>query len=136
MRQSIIADCVFLQYMKHILGLVVCVSLLGCGGFEKSQNANTKLVYFGFENHSEKQKDAISLAKTWGGGDPPCAHWRFTIRAQDADYRVLFGDDENVTIVDRRGAVLYSGGQGVLYLPHGNPDGTGVNLCKLTSGGP
>jgi hypothetical protein len=46
---------------------------------------------------------------------------------------VLFGN-AYVTIIDRRGEVLYNGGQGVLYLPHGNPDGSGVNICKLTEG--
>lgn len=29
-------------------------------------------------------------------------------------------------------SIYLSGGEGVLYLPHGNPDGSGVNLCRLT----
>lgn len=70
------------------------------------------------------------MAQTWGT-TPPCAHWRATLNRRDADYQVLFGIAD-VTITDRRGQVLYSGGQGVLYMPHGNPDGTGVNICKLT----
>jgi hypothetical protein len=32
-----------------------------------------------------------------------------------------------------RGEILYRGGEGPLYLPNGNPDGTGVNLCKITA---
>lgn len=105
-------------------------ALSGCNG-EKTQ---TRLIYYGFDDHSEKTVDAIQLAKTWGD-NAPCLHWRSTINKKDADYQVLFGGQteiQKVTIIDRRGQLLYSGGVGVLYTPHGNPDGSGVNICKLT----
>jgi hypothetical protein len=120
------------QIMKPLRALLLCAILVGCDGAGHTQKDNTKLIYFGFDDHSEKQQDEIALAKTWGGATPPCAHWRATINMPDADYRILFGDAETLTLVNRRGEVLYSGGEGVLSLPHGNPDGTGVNLCKLT----
>jgi len=44
---------------------------------------------------------------------------------------VLFGIG-SVSVVDKRGEIFSSGGEGVLYLPHGKPDGSTVNLCKLT----
>jgi len=75
-------------------------------------------------------QNVIQLAQRWGE-NPPCAQWRATLNRKDADYEVLFGTAD-VTITDRRGQVLYSGGQGVLYMAHGNPDGTGANICKLT----
>jgi hypothetical protein len=106
------------------------VGMLGCD----SEKASTKLVYFGFDDSSEKTEDAIQLAKTWGSS-PPCPHWRSTINKKDADYQVLFGGGvgiEKVTVIGRRGELLYSGGVGVMYMPHGNPDGSGVNICKLT----
>jgi hypothetical protein len=92
----------------------------------------TKLIYFGFDNHAEKQEDILRLANTWArDGNKVCQHWQPTLIEKEADYRVLFGTGE-VTIVGRRGEVIYSGGVGPLYLPHGNPDGSGVNICKLT----
>ena len=115
--------------MRHILVILLCVGLVCC---RPVGNSKTKLVYFGFDDHSEKQQEAMALAKTWGSAKPPCPHWRASINMQAADYQVLFGDAEQITIVDHRGEVLYSGGVGVLYLPHGNPDGSGVNICKLT----
>ena len=69
--------------------------------------------------------------KMWGE-HPPCPHWRATVKREQADYEVLFGTAD-VTITDHRGQVLYGGGTGVLYAPNGNPDGSGVNLCKLTA---
>jgi hypothetical protein len=111
-------------------GLLIAAGLGGCD----SEKAHTKLVYFGFDDSSEKTEDTIQLAKTWSDSSP-CSHWRSTINKKDADYQVLFGGRvgiEQVTIIDRRGELLYSGGVGVLYAPHGNPDGSGVNICKLT----
>jgi hypothetical protein len=107
-----------------LLSIVLCVVLVGCA------KPRTKLVYYGFDNRKEAPDDTVRLVQTWSN-DPPCAHWRATINRKDADYQVLFGNVD-ITITDRRGAVLYSGGQGVLYLPHGNPDGSGVNICKMT----
>jgi hypothetical protein len=118
--------------MKNTFSLTLCAGLVGCGGIGHTQKAKTTLIYFGFDDHSEKQQDEIELAKTWGGAAPPCSHWRSTINEQDADYRILFSESQMLTIVDRHGVVLYNGGQGVLYLPHGNPDGSGVNICKMT----
>ena len=106
--------------------LTLFLTLLGCSKAEHK----TSLVYFGFDNRLEKSEDAITLAKTWSS-NPLCPGWRATIDPKTADYQVLFGDVD-VTVVDRRGVVLYSGGPGALYLPHGNPDGSGVNICKLT----
>jgi hypothetical protein len=117
--------------MRSILCILLCATLGGCGEIGKPEKPKTKLIYFGFDDHSEKSRDAISLAKTWGENGP-CAHWRATIDRHEADYQVLFGDAEQITIVDRHGQLLYTGGEGVLSLPHGNPDGSGVNICKLT----
>lgn len=97
-----------------------------------TQDQKTTLIYFGFDDHSEKQEDVIRLAETWGENKKKgCPHWQSTVSEKDADYKVLFGT-ATVTIVGRRGEVVYSGGIGPLYLPHGNPDGTGINICKLT----
>ena len=118
-----------LMYL-FLAGLLIVAGLGGCD----SEKTHTKLVYFGFDDSSEKTKDAIELAKTWSDSSP-CPHWRSTINKKDADYQVLFGGRgglEKVTVIDRRGELLYSGGVGVLYAPHGNPDGSGVNICKLT----
>jgi len=117
--------------MKMILGFLLSIALFGCGEFQDAQKTSTKLIYFGFDDRSEKQQDAIALAKTWSHAGP-CPHWRATVNRQDADFQVLFGDSETLTILDHRGQILYSGGEGVLYLPHGNSDGTGTNICKLT----
>jgi hypothetical protein len=107
-----------------LLSSALCIGTIGCDKYK------TKLIYFGFDDRSETPNDVLQLAQTWRS-NPPCPHWRATVSKKDADYGVLFGV-ANVTITDRRGEVLYSGGQGVLYLPHGNPDGSGVNVCKLT----
>lgn len=122
-----------MRLMMYVLlaGLVMAAALSGCD----DEKTHTKLVYFGFDDSSEKTEDAIQLAKTWGGSSAPCQHWRSTINKKDADYQVLFGgrvEIEKVTIIGRRGELIYSDGVGVLYAPHGNPDGTGVNICKLT----
>jgi hypothetical protein len=122
--------------MKTLFSLrliFVAVFLHGCSDANttKSRSENTKLIYFGFDDHSEKQEDVLRLAETWGGNKKVCPHWRATVSEKDADYKVLFGT-AIVTIVGRRGEIIYSGGIGPLYLPHGNPDGSGVNICKLT----
>ena len=118
----------------HFYLLVMCSTLLGCvDRVHPPPKSETKLVYFGFDNRDESSEDIIRLAKTWGD-HPPCPQWRATIKRQEAEYEIHFGLAD-VTITDRRGQVLYTGGQGVLYLPNGNPDGTGVNICKLTEGG-
>jgi hypothetical protein len=132
-----------------LVALWLCASLTGCTQVDRSRDseAKTKLIYFGFDDHSETPQYALQMATDWGN-NPPCSHWRTTIKREHADYQVLFGDPRTmsgkyqikqqidgvwgVTIVDRRGEILYSGGQGVLYLAHGNPDGSGVNICKLT----
>jgi hypothetical protein len=101
------------------------MSLAGCSG----EQSKTKLIYFGLDDHSEQPQDAVQLAKTWSDR---CPNWRPTINKKDADFQVLFGNAETVTIIGRKGELLYSGGEGVLYLPNGNPDGSGVNICKLT----
>jgi hypothetical protein len=90
----------------------------------------TKLVYFGFDNHAEKPEDALYLATMWSGNSV-CSHWRATVKREVADYQVLFGITD-VKIIDHRGQILYSGSQDVLHTPHGNPDGSGINICKLT----
>jgi hypothetical protein len=112
--------------MRFLSIFVLSLLLVGC----EAEQPKTKLVYFGFDNHAETPEDILRLAKTWGT-TPVCPHWRATIKRDEADYQVLFGTAD-VTIIDRRGQVLYSGGRGTLYLPHGNPDGSGVNICKLT----
>jgi hypothetical protein len=109
---------------------LVFLVLSGVAGCNK-EKTDTKLVYFGFDDRSEAAEKTIELARTWGT-NPPCGHWRATIQKENADYQVLFGNAETVTITDRRGELLYNGGVGVLYLPHGNPDGSGTNICRLT----
>lgn len=111
------------------------IFLAGCSTNEprlqKPADANA-LVYFGFDDHSEKPEDVARLAETWGESKHKvCPHWQATVSEKDADYKVLFGA-ATVTIVGRRGEVVYGGGIGPLYLPHGNPDGSGINICKLT----
>jgi hypothetical protein len=102
--------------------------ILGLTPLEKRK---TKLIYFGYVSRLEKPEDVLQLAKTWGNS-PPCSHWRATIKKESADYQVLVGTYFTIAVIDRRGEVLYSGEIGPLYMPHGNPDGSGVNLCKLT----
>ena len=107
--------------------LLTALLLASC---DTKEHAKTKLVYFGFDNHAEKPEDVLKLAKMWGTNSV-CSHWRPTVKKEEADYQVLFGDAD-VTIIDHRGQILYSGGQGVLYMSHGNPDGSGTNICRLT----
>jgi hypothetical protein len=109
--------------------LLVSVLLLYIFGCEKPA-PKEKLIYFGFTNQAETPDDVVRMAKDWGNR-PLCPNVRVTITKEEADFKVLFGDIEDITVIDRRGKVLYHGGIGVLELPHGNPDGTGVNLCKL-----
>jgi hypothetical protein len=116
--------------MKPSRLLVLLLSLGILSGCKHDVGRKTKLVYFGLDDRSENSEDAIRLAQLWGT-NPPCPNWRATITREKADYQVLFGIAD-VTLVDRKGQVLYSGGPGVLSMPHGNPDGSGVNLCKLT----
>lgn len=115
----------FLNWRHPLAAYLVLLScLLGC------ERSKTKLIYFGFDDRSETPTDVLQLARTWSS-NPPCSHWRATLDKKAADYQVLFGTAD-LTITDRRGEVLYSGGQGVFYAPRGNPDGSGVNICKLT----
>src|SRR5258708_29611034 len=104
-------------------------ALSGCNG-EKTQ---TRLIYYGFDDHSEKTVDAIQLAKTWGD-NAPCLHWRSTINKKDADYQVLFGGQTEIqkgTIIDRRGQLLYSGGGGGFESPPGESDRKGGETFTL-----
>jgi hypothetical protein len=96
----------------------------------KSQQTKEKLVYFGFEKHNETPEDVLRLSRIWGI-PPVCADWRPTLRPEDADYQMLIGVDK-VTLISKRGRVLYTGSAGPMYLNQGKPDGRGVNLCKLT----
>jgi hypothetical protein len=105
---------------------VLALLLAGC----KSGHPKNTLIYFGFSKHDEKPEDALRLAKQWGT-PPICPQWRVTLNRGEADYQVLFGSTD-LTLIDRRGRVLYDGGFGPLFLPHGNPNGGGVNICKLT----
>jgi hypothetical protein len=90
-----------------------CIVVVGCA----KGKPKTKLIYFGFDNRSEKQQDALRLAKVWTD-NPPCQHWRATIKKEDADYQILFGTAD-ISIVDRRGEVLYYNGANVETLrPH------------------
>jgi hypothetical protein len=83
---------------QHILLIVaLTLSCIGYVGCEREQ-PRTKLIYFGFDNRSERQDDLLRLAKIWTES-PPCPHWRATIKREDADYQILFGTAD-VTIVD------------------------------------
>lgn len=120
------------------LALFAALALTGCSSEtslrKTTENPKTTLIYFGFDDHSEKQADVIRLAETWGENkNKVCSHWQSTLNEKDADYKVLFGT-ATVTVVGRRGEVVYAGGIGPLYLPHGNTDGSGINICKLTGG--
>jgi hypothetical protein len=141
---SIVSEMCIVMYNRGISccmaalyrSLLLIPLLVGCDNdpiskLEKpKEDTKTKLIYFGFDNRAETPEDVLRLAKMWGD-NPPCAHWRATIKKEYANYQVIFGTAD-VTLIDRKGQVLYSGGQGVLSLPHGNPDGTGVNICKFT----
>ena len=106
-----------------LLSVVMCLTSIYC------DRSKTKLIHFGFDDRSETPNDVLQLARTWSDS-PPCPRWRATVDRKASDYELLFGTAD-LTILNRRGEVLYSGGQGVIYLPHGNPDGSGVNVCKL-----
>ena len=125
---SAVIRCMMATLRHWVLTFVAALLIAGCN--TEPQQPKIKLIYFGFDNHGEKASDVLQLAKTWGE-HPPCPHWRATIKREEADYELLFGTTD-VTITDHRGQVLYSGGTGVLYAPNGNPDGSGVNICKLT----
>jgi len=103
---------------------LAAVFLVGCSDGNSVHvhltEPKTKLIYFGFDDQSEKPADVVRLADIWGG-NKVCPHWRPTVSEKDADYKVLFGVAD-VTIIGHRGEILYTGGQGPLYLPHGNPD--------------
>jgi len=99
-------------------------------GKASSRSAPTKLIYFGDEDRSETPDDVLKLAKQWGT-DSPCSNWKATIIKQQADYQILFST-AGFTLIGKRGEVLYTGGMGVLHMANGNPDGSGVNLCKMT----
>ena len=105
--------------------ILLCLASVGCSLFRHK----TSLVYFGFDDRSEKPECVIELAKTWSNS-PPCPNWRITVDPKAADYRVLISDVD-VTIIDRQGQVIYSGGQGVMYT-NINTDASGVNICELT----
>jgi len=116
--------------------VLAAIALIACSNQSGTSYATARrervLVYFGFDDHSEKQADALKLAETWGEGkNRVCGHWHTTISEKDADYKILFGIAD-ITVLGKRGEILYHGGPGPLYLPHGNPDGSGTNICKLT----
>ena len=113
---------------RILLLTVLPIYISGC---EKSEpNAkNTQLIYFGFDGHNETPEDVLRMAKEWGN-PAPCSNLQVTIKKEEADYQILFGTAD-MTLIDRRGRLIFTGGIGVLYLPHGNPDGSGVNLCKM-----
>lgn len=115
--------------MKRLHPLLLCLILASC---QSAPKYKTKLIYFGYTDHSESQEDIIGLAKTWDGSGHLCPQWRSTIDEKNGDYRIFFGRTENFTMVGKNGNVIYGGGTGVLMSPNGNPDGTGLNLCKLT----
>ena len=120
--------------MRLMLAIAFC--LVGCSSSSEKpvdfHKSKTKLIYFGFDDHSEKPVDVLKMADTWAGSSKVCQHWQATVNEKDADYKVLFGKIETVTIIGSRGEIIYSGGQGPLSLPHGNPNGSGVHICKLT----
>jgi hypothetical protein len=123
--------------MKLVLLAVGLLGLLltGCpDSWKKDSNdsSETKLVYFGFQDQTAQPDDVAHLAEVWGN-NKVCPNWRPTVSAKDADYQVLFRTG-GVMVLGRRGEILYNGGDGPLYLPHGNPDGSGINICELTSG--
>lgn len=117
-----------LTRVSFLLLPVLTLAMLGCSD-NKDQSSGKKLVYFGYQDHSEAQDDVIKLSETWGS--KVCPHWEATLNEKNADYKVLFGPVK-VTLVGSKGEILYDGGSGPLYLPHGNSNGTGVNICKLT----
>jgi hypothetical protein len=112
--------------MRILSIFVLAVFLASC----KSEQSKTERIYFGFDKHVETPQDVLKLAMQWGER-PICPQWRATLKREDADYQVLFGAAD-LTLIDRGGQVLYSGSKATLYAPNGKPDGSGVNLCKLT----
>jgi hypothetical protein len=112
-----------MKIAKLILAFAVACSF-GCS----ETGTHKKLIYFGLDDHTEKQDDVLRMIHEWA---KDCPNWQATISENKADYKVLFGA-AFVTIVGRRGEVVYNGGIGPMYLPHGNRDGSGINICKLT----
>lgn len=110
----------------RLLSIFVLATLLAACKFEQPPH----LIYFGFVTHKETPEDVKRMVEVWGQS-PICPHWRTTPKREEADFQLLFGG-ANVTLTDRRGQVLYSGGTGPLYFPNGGLYGSGVNLCKLT----
>jgi hypothetical protein len=111
--------------MRALSIFALTLLLVGC----KSQ-PKTKLVYFGFAKHDETPANALQLAREFGE-HPLCPHWRATLNREQADYQVLFGNGD-VTIVDSHERILYSGGTAIMYLPQGNSNEYGIDICKLT----
>jgi hypothetical protein len=112
--------------MRILLKFVLVLLLAGC----KSERPKTTLIYFGFDKHDETPEDMLRLSRQFGER-PICPQWRPTLNREDADYQVLF-QNPYVTIVDRRGHIIYSSSLDVLSSPSGNSDRNGINLCKLT----
>ena len=107
----------------RLILILLCLASVGC--FKLGRR--TSLVYFGVDDPSEKPEYLQELIKTWSGG-PLCPNWRATLDPKAAEYRVLLGDVD-LTIVDRQGQIIYSGGQSVMYA---DTDASGINICKLT----
>ena len=108
---------------RRLILILLCLVSVGC--FKLGRR--TSLVYFGIDDPSEKSEYVQDLIKTWSGS-PPCPSWRATLDPKAADYRVLLGDVD-LTIVDRQGQIIYSGGQSAMYA---GTDASGINICKLT----
>ena len=109
---------------RRSVGLVFMVSLtVGCKDATNVRDeppVRTKLVYFGFTDHSETGHVASRLADIWGH-DKVCTHWRATLNENDADYKVLFGSSGDVTILGHRGEVIYTGAGEFCIYPTGIP---------------
>jgi hypothetical protein len=115
-----------------ITALSITVLMVGCDISVATKKQDTKKsIYFGYVDHSESREDVLRLAKEWNG-IPRCSNWISTIDEKNADFRVLFGPIQTFTLIDHSGRILFSGSLGVLTMAHGNPDGTGVNICKMT----
>jgi len=123
------------------LALIVALLLVSGCSADTARTASDKideskkLIYFGFDDHSETRTQVLKMASDWIGHGDYCRNWQATVNEKDADYKILFGSAEQITVLGKRGEVVFQGGMGPLELPHGNPNGSGTNLCRLTGGG-
>jgi len=105
--------------------LLPCIGAMGCA----KEKPKTKLIYFGFDNRAEKQQHALRLAKIWTESTP-CPHWRATIKKKTLITKCYSGLTVSASWAGEE--KCFTMARPTFWKCHGNPDGSGVNICKLT----